>query len=116
MPYVTPEMLRGNPYTQAADIYNFAIVLPEKQPFGNYTHDEYLALDIYHGIRPEINEQEAPKCYINLMNKCWNSNPDNKPNVIELKESFNLFRDSTDNYHMEMRLRDDETIQRSRGK
>ncbi|PKB98346.1 hypothetical protein RhiirA5_431511 [Rhizophagus irregularis] len=66
----------------------------------------------YHGIRPEINEQEAPKCYINLMNKCWNSNPDNKPNVIELKESFNLFRDSTDNYHMEMRLRDDDEIEK----
>ncbi|CAB4442944.1 unnamed protein product [Rhizophagus irregularis] len=46
------------------------------------------------------------------MNKCWNSNPDNKPNVIELKESFNLFRDSTDNYHMEMRLRDDDEIEK----
>ncbi|GET64039.1 kinase-like domain-containing protein [Rhizophagus irregularis DAOM 181602=DAOM 197198] len=70
MPYVAPEILRGKPYTQAADIYSFA-------------------LNICNGIRPEINEQEAPKCYIELMKKCWSSNPDDRPKAIEIKEEIN---------------------------
>ncbi|GBB85172.1 hypothetical protein RclHR1_11720004 [Rhizophagus clarus] len=68
MPYIAPEVLRGRPYTQAADIYSF----------------EVLALNIYNGIRPEINDKIAPKCYIDLMKKCWDSNSDNSPNSIEL--------------------------------
>ncbi|CAB5192245.1 unnamed protein product [Rhizophagus irregularis] len=50
MPFVAPEVLKGKPYTQAADIYSFV-------------------LKICNGIRPEINEKEAPKCYIDLMKR-----------------------------------------------
>jgi hypothetical protein len=41
-------------------------------------------------IRPEINVPEAPKCYIDLMRRCWNSDPDNKPKVLN-KELISLF-------------------------
>ncbi|UZO14401.1 uncharacterized protein OCT59_005858 [Rhizophagus irregularis] len=70
MSYVAPEVLKGNPYTQAADIYSFA-------------------LKICNGIRPEINEHEAPQCYIELMKKCWDTNPNNRPNATEIKEEIN---------------------------
>ena len=50
MPYVAPEVLRGKPYTQAADTYSFGMVMyfvaTGKQPFADRTHDQYLALDI----------------------------------------------------------------------
>jgi serine/threonine protein kinase len=82
MPYVAPEVLRGNPYTQAADIYSFGMIMyyvaTGRQPFCNRAHDETLVLDICEGIRPEINELEAPKCFIDLMKKCWDSNPKSK--------------------------------------
>jgi hypothetical protein len=59
------------PYSQFTDIKDFA----------NCAHNEFLALDM---IRPEINEPEAPKCYIDLMKMCWNSNPENRPNAIDI--------------------------------
>ncbi|POG64889.1 kinase-like domain-containing protein [Rhizophagus irregularis DAOM 181602=DAOM 197198] len=88
MPYVAPEVLRGKGYTQAADIYSFSMMMyfvaTGRQPFGNRAHDYDLALDICKGVRPEINELEVPKCYINLMKKCWDLNPSNRPNIIKI--------------------------------
>jgi serine/threonine protein kinase len=87
MPYVAPEVLRGKPYTQAADIYSFGMVIyfiiTGRQPFENCAHDQELALNICNGIRPEIPEIPELKSnlYIDLMKKCWDSNPDNRPNV-----------------------------------
>src|SRR2546421_3128825 len=59
MPYVAPEVLKGNPYTKVADIYSFGMIMyfvaNGCQPFANYAHDELLASNICNGIRPEIN-------------------------------------------------------------
>ncbi|PKY49839.1 kinase-like protein, partial [Rhizophagus irregularis] len=88
MPYVAPEVLRGKSYTKAADIYSFGMIMyfaaTGKQPFYNRAHDNLLALDICNGVRPEINEPEAPRCYIDLMKKCWDLNPKNRPNINEV--------------------------------
>src|SRR5581483_3956080 len=46
------------------------------------------------GVRPEVNEPEAPKCYIDLMKRCWDSNPDKRPDVNEIHKSIQLFYDS----------------------
>ncbi|CAB5369465.1 unnamed protein product [Rhizophagus irregularis] len=94
MPYVAPEVLRGKPYTQAADIYSFGMVMyfvaTGKQPFANYPHDELLTIEICKGIRPEINEPEAPKCYIDLMKKCWDPDINNRPDATKVEESIDL--------------------------
>ncbi|GBB94484.1 hypothetical protein RclHR1_23630001 [Rhizophagus clarus] len=90
MPYMAPEVLRGKPYTQAADIYSFGMIMyfvaTGKQPFGSRAHDHNLVLDIYNGNRPEINEPEAPISYINIMKKCLDSKLENRPDIIELNE------------------------------
>ena len=92
MPYVAPEVLRGKPYTQAADIYSFGMVMyfvaTGRQPFADRAHDQDLALSICNGIRPEI------KCYIDLMKKCWDPNPDNRPNAREIAELIRSFKKS----------------------
>ncbi|RGB31979.1 hypothetical protein C1646_763453 [Rhizophagus diaphanus] len=72
IPYVTPKVLKGKPYTQAADIYSFAgmimyFIATGRQPFADCAHDEILVLNICDGIRPEINEPVTLKCYVDLM-------------------------------------------------
>ncbi|CAB4412372.1 unnamed protein product [Rhizophagus irregularis] len=95
MPYIAPEILRGRPYTEAADIYSFGMVMyfvaTERQPFSDRAHDQCLVLDICDGINPNINELEAPECYIDLMKKCWDLNPNNRPNAIEIEKKIELF-------------------------
>jgi serine/threonine protein kinase len=99
MPYVAPEVLRGKPYTQAADIYSFGMIMyflaTGRQPFADCAHDQDLALSVCNGIRPEITEKDAPKYYIDLMKKCWDPNPDNRPNAREILGSIVLFKVST---------------------
>ncbi|RGB36185.1 kinase-like domain-containing protein [Rhizophagus diaphanus] len=98
IPYVAPEVLKGKPYTQAADIYSFGMIMyfiaAGKQPFANCAHDEFLVLNICNGIRPEINELEIPKCYGELMKRCWDSNPNNRPSSIDLEKSIESFHDA----------------------
>ncbi|GBC27866.2 kinase-like domain-containing protein [Rhizophagus irregularis DAOM 181602=DAOM 197198] len=77
IPYMAPEVLRGMPYTQAADIYSFGIC---------------------DGIRPEINELEIPKCYIDLMKRCWDSNPNNRPSVTEINVGIKSFYNFYNSY------------------
>ena len=95
MPYVAPEVLRGKPYTQAADIYSFGMVMyfvaTQRQPFADRAHNEFLATQICNGTRPEITEKYAPKYYIDLMKMCWDSNPDNRPNAKEIEDEIKLF-------------------------
>ncbi|POG82761.1 kinase-like domain-containing protein [Rhizophagus irregularis DAOM 181602=DAOM 197198] len=90
IPYVAPEVLRGKSYTKAADIYSFGMIMyfvaTGRQPFYNRAHDNLLALDICNGNSPEINEPEAPRCYIDLMKKCWDLNPKNRPHINEVDE------------------------------
>ncbi|CAB5367103.1 unnamed protein product [Rhizophagus irregularis] len=97
MPYVAPEVLRGKPYTQAADIYSFGMIMyfvaTGRQPFGNRAHDYDLALDICKGIRPEISEPEAPRYYIDLMKKCWNLDKNNRPDIFEVDKFITSFNE-----------------------
>ncbi|POG58137.1 kinase-like domain-containing protein [Rhizophagus irregularis DAOM 181602=DAOM 197198] len=98
MPYVAPEVLRGKPYTQAADIYSYGMIMyfvaTGKQPFGDCAHDHNLALDICKGVRPEISEPEAPRCYIDLMKKCWDIDKNNRPDIFEIDKLINSFHKS----------------------
>ncbi|CAB5388566.1 unnamed protein product [Rhizophagus irregularis] len=75
MPYVAPEVLRGKPYSQAADIYSFGMIMyfvaTGKQPFVNRAHDISLALDMLFRL-----------------------NPDSRPNVVKIEELIRSFYNS----------------------
>ena len=96
MPYVAPEVLNGKPYTQAADIYSFGMIMyfvaTGRQPFADRAYCQDLALSICNGIRPEITEKDAPKCYIDLMKRCWDPDPNNRPNANEINKLVWLLR------------------------
>ncbi|POG64521.1 kinase-like domain-containing protein [Rhizophagus irregularis DAOM 181602=DAOM 197198] len=97
LPYVAPEVLNEKPYTQASDIYSLGMIMyfiaTGRPPFDGRKHDEDLANRIMSvdDFRPEINEQIVPKCYIDLMKRCWDSNADNRPSATEVKEMISVF-------------------------
>ncbi|GBB97003.1 hypothetical protein RclHR1_00290001 [Rhizophagus clarus] len=82
IPFMAPEVIRGKPYTPASDIYSFSMIMWEFTsgipPFNDRAHDLQLSISICKGERPEIIES-TPQCYVDLMKKCWNEDPLERP-------------------------------------
>ncbi|GBC00665.1 hypothetical protein RclHR1_03930015 [Rhizophagus clarus] len=93
IPFMAPEVLRGKSYTLASDIYSFSMIMWEftsgVPPFNNRAHDLQLSLSICKGERPEIIEN-IPRCYVDLMKKCWSEDPLERPSA---KEVSNIIAD-----------------------
>ncbi|KLL01724.1 MAG: hypothetical protein MRERC_7c007 [Mycoplasmataceae bacterium RC_NB112A] len=89
LPYVAPEVLRGQPYTTVSDIYSFGIVayelLANAYPYPKMD-DINLALAVCQGYRPNIDEVPIPQSLKDLIKKCWDVNPSQRPGARELLE------------------------------
>jgi hypothetical protein len=55
-----------------------------RKPFSNIEHNTELILEIIDGKRPEITT-DAPKCFSNLMKRCWDSEPSKRPSIAKIK-------------------------------
>ncbi|RIB03567.1 kinase-like domain-containing protein [Gigaspora rosea] len=89
LPYIAPEILytNGKEYTQKSDIYSFGIIMSEVftgyPPYHDIPHNKDLATRICLGYRPKI-RCEVPQLLLNLMNKCLDAEPQNRPTAKEL--------------------------------
>ncbi|CAI2164506.1 8272_t:CDS:10 [Funneliformis geosporum] len=93
LPYVAPEVLRGKPYTQAADIYSFGICLYEIvqaiEPYPGFKHDLFLSFKICRGLRPTfLNNFKVPPLVKQLIDRCLKEDPSERPTANELTDIF----------------------------
>ncbi|XP_034477773.1 mitogen-activated protein kinase kinase kinase 7-like isoform X2 [Drosophila innubila] len=93
--YMAPEVFNGQTFTKKCDVYSFGIILWEvmsrKRPFENKgnVHIHNLVLE---GSRPDLNDANIfDKNSIsikNLISKCWNSDPQERPTMNDLTVSL----------------------------
>jgi serine/threonine protein kinase len=100
LPYIAPEILRGQSYSKAADIYSFGIIMYEVisglPPYHNISHDNILAIKICKGLRPRFNIK-VPQLIVHLIKECLDANPLNRPKAEEIKETLSQwYRGSLD--------------------
>ncbi|RIB08874.1 kinase-like domain-containing protein [Gigaspora rosea] len=94
LPYIAPEVLYGDKYTIKSDIYSFGIIMSEVftgyPPYHDIPHDFSLATQICLGRRPEI-RCKVPQSLLDLMNKCLDAEPQNRPTAKALLGMLNQF-------------------------
>jgi serine/threonine protein kinase len=87
IPYIAPEIFKGDVFSEKSDIYSLGIVMWELttgcKPFADVEHDVNLIYEILNGKRPEIT-QDTPECFANLMKECWDSNPLKRPTAHDI--------------------------------
>src|SRR6266540_109458 len=91
MPYMAPEILRGKRNTMASDIYGFGMIMWElttgRMPFWDQNIDIELSIKICKNFRPPI-INNTPKGYTELMQECWDSNPNKRPTSLDITKKL----------------------------
>ncbi|RIB16677.1 kinase-like domain-containing protein [Gigaspora rosea] len=91
LPYIAPEILEGSQYTTESDIYSFGIIIWEifygVPVFVDQDFGPQFQLQIVNGLRPTILEG-TPECSANLIARCWDKKPQNRPSAKEIHETF----------------------------
>lgn len=94
--YMAPEHLESihNPSTEKSDVYSFAIVvwviLTGEEPYANARSEDQISQCVRNGDRPaeDLIPEDTPSEIIQLMKRCWDRNPEERPTF---KEAYNIF-------------------------
>lgn len=97
--YMAPEHLtdiNAKP-TEKSDVYSFGIVLwaifANKEPYENVICTEQFLVCINSGNRPNVEDilEFCPREIISLMERCWQTNPEDRPTFFGIEEEFKPF-------------------------
>ncbi|CAI0455963.1 unnamed protein product [Linum tenue] len=85
--YMAPEVLNGNPYNRKCDVYSYGICLWEiyccDMPYPDLSFSEMTSAVVRQNLRPEI-PRCCPSSLANVMRRCWDANPDKRPEMEEV--------------------------------
>ena len=86
--WMAPEVIKGNSYSEKADVFSFGIILHElasRQPPYYGIDRKEVAKNVSNkpDYRPQISKS-YPKEWVDLMVKCWDHNPTKRPSYSEI--------------------------------
>ncbi|KAL6522666.1 hypothetical protein OROHE_016513 [Orobanche hederae] len=85
--YMAPEVLDGKPYNRKCDVYSFGICVWEiyccDLPYTDLSFAEVSSAVVRQNLRPEI-PRCCPSALANVMKKCWDSNPEKRPDMDDV--------------------------------
>ncbi|KAL5220570.1 hypothetical protein ABZP36_025283 [Zizania latifolia] len=85
--YMAPEVLAGEPYNRKCDVYSFGICLWEiyccDMPYPDLSFADLSSAIVNKDLRPEI-PRCCPSAMANIMQRCWDANPDVRPEMDEV--------------------------------
>ncbi|RHZ54943.1 hypothetical protein Glove_421g34 [Diversispora epigaea] len=111
--YIAPEVLSGEKYTKAADVYSYGIIAYEMvtgfPPYPDIPHDLDLAMKICNGLRPKI-PFHVPKLITRMIMRCWDARVTYRPTFKELKDELWKYFDDYYKYLKDRKNKDSEIV------
>jgi serine/threonine protein kinase len=81
-----PEIIRGEKYSEKADVYSFGMTMwqmaTRKQPFAGRNFMG-VSLDVLEGKRPQL-PADCPLAFGKTVKRCWHAKPDKRPSMDEV--------------------------------
>ncbi|KAK8838662.1 hypothetical protein M9Y10_032699 [Tritrichomonas musculus] len=99
LPYMAPEVIKGDDYDRKADVYSFAIIMFEvvtdSTPYpllesGKMTEYEFRKNVLKKSYRPEFTFSVKPPIR-NLIEQCWSRDPSDRPSFKEILVKLSNF-------------------------
>ena len=86
--YRAPELLRGKPPTDKADVYSLAIclwqLLTRERPYRNEEHQVVIFAVVAYNLRPDLPPcSDDTSSYHRIVRHCWEPEPENRPSAAE---------------------------------
>ncbi|RHZ86491.1 hypothetical protein Glove_50g75 [Diversispora epigaea] len=118
VPYMATETLSRGEYTRKSDIYSFGMIMLEVftsyPPYYNIPQD-YVnrIMRIYKvlGLRPKI-KYKIPQLLKDLMDKCWDIDPFNRPTAKELEVQLEKYVNG-DNSELEEQIKEADEVNKN---
>eukprot|EP00640_Fibrocapsa_japonica_P002176 CAMPEP_0113943622 /NCGR_PEP_ID=MMETSP1339-20121228/26932_1 /TAXON_ID=94617 /ORGANISM="Fibrocapsa japonica" /LENGTH=342 /DNA_ID=CAMNT_0000948553 /DNA_START=75 /DNA_END=1106 /DNA_ORIENTATION=+ /assembly_acc=CAM_ASM_000762 len=95
--YMAPEVALSKKYNEKAEVYSFGMILwqilSHRKPFDHIVRaDEYFEYVFKGGLIPHIDEG-WPSDLQNLLQACWNKDPQDRPSFAEVVSVFEAIMD-----------------------
>jgi sterile alpha motif and leucine zipper-containing kinase AZK len=94
--WIAPEVLRGEPFNEKADMYSFGAILTEmsmcRKPFAGFQTAEIIFKVITLDERPEMSDQECPELIQFFAMRCMSTDPDVRPSALEAHQELRSLR------------------------
>lgn len=110
--YMAPELLDDQHYDNTVDVFAYAIILYELTTL-HKPYDDKKNLTTYNlfkfvkdGERPTIHDREIPDDYVELISRCWDGAPANRPSFITIVKGLMDYKD----VYFDMGLIDEEVF------
>ena len=91
--WLAPEVIKAQPYTAAADVYPYGIMLWElaarSHPFEEFHYSFATDIEdaVVSGKRPTI-PKDCPRAFEALIQDCWHDNPAQRPTFAQIMARF----------------------------
>lgn len=89
--HMAPELMVTTNYDFKVDVFAYAATLYEmvekKNPFAGRPLKEVIT-NIRTGKRPIFRRPDTPECLIDLIKRCWDQHPKNRPTPMQIFEEF----------------------------
>lgn len=97
--WTAPEVLRGQPYNESADVFSFGVVMWEiasqQPPYAGMEPNQIIGQVAFQQppLRPPIPQNCPDPAYLELMQRCWQDDPAARPHLGDAVEILKVIVD-----------------------